>query len=280
MTTEQSPLTPDDFSDQLRRKARRRSHFWPGSGFALLGYPGLAWVGTATIALMPATFLCLAFTFRSFFIWSIIASLVIYLCFYLVEQVACRSVAIYPGGELRFLSKFLVPVCAAGYVGLIGALVICFLNIGSMRIGGQGMMPTLHSGDTLLYRSHVFREDLRPGHFVLFRTSADSAWGNGGDLVVARILAIPGEELSVQGGLYLVNGNRTVPASPLGKYRPSLEIPQAPKTLTVPPGCYFIVQDDLQNSFDSRVLSWAKDPNLVATRAIVLTGHAFGKEAE
>jgi signal peptidase I len=229
---------------------------------------------------MPITCLCLAFTFRSFFIWPFIASMVIYLCFYLVEQVACRSVAIYPGGERGFLSKFLVPLCAAGYVGLVGVLVICFLNIGSLRIGGQGMAPTLLSGDMLLYRSHVFREDLRPGHLVFFRTSADSAWGNGGDLVVARILAIPGDELSVQGGHYLVNGKRTVPASPLGKFRPSLEIPQAPKALTVLPGCYFVVQDDLQNSFDSRVLSWAKESNLVATRAIVLTGHAFGREVE
>jgi signal peptidase I len=229
---------------------------------------------------MPATFLCLAFTFRSFFIWSVIASLVIYLCFYLVEQVACRSVAIYPGGERRFLSKFLVLLCAAGYVGLIGVLGICFLNVGSMRIGGQGMAPTLLSGDMLLYRSHVFREDLRHGHLVFFRTFPESAWGNGGDLVVARILAIPGDELSVQGGHYLVNGKLTVPVSPLGKYRPSVEIPQAAKTMTVPPGCYFIVQDDPQNSLDSRVLSWAKQSNLVATRAIVLTGHAFGKEAE
>ena len=99
-------------------------------------------------------------------------------------------------------------------------------------------------------------------------------------MVVARILAIPGDELSVQGGHYLVNGKRTVPASPLGKFRPSLEIPQAPKALTAPPGCYFIVQDDSQNSFDSRVLSWARESNLVATRAIVVIGHAFGKEVE
>jgi signal peptidase I len=152
--------------------------------------------------------------------------------------------------------------------------------MGSMRIGGQGMMPTLISGDILLYRNHVFREDLHPDHLVFFRTSADSAWGNGGDLVVARILATPGDELSVLGGHFLVNGKRALPASPLGKFRSSLEIPPPPKSLRVPPGCYFVVQDDPKNSFDSRVLSWAREPKLVATRAIVLTGHAFGKEVE
>jgi len=97
---------------------------------------------------------------------------------------------------------------------------------------------------------------------------------------VARILAIPGHELSVEGDHYLVNGKRTVPVSPLGKYRPTIEIPQAPKALTIPAGCYFIVQDNPQNSFDSRVLSWAKDSDLIGTRAIVLIGHAFGKEVK
>jgi hypothetical protein len=31
---------------------------------------------------------------------------------------------------------------------------------------------------------------------------------------------------------------------------------------------------------DSRVLSWAKDSDLIGTRATVLTGHTFGNEVE
>ena len=279
MATEQ-PTSQPDVSEQLRSQARWRSHFWPGSGFALLGHPGLAWLGTATIALMPATIFCFAFTFRPFFIWSVLASMVIYLCFYLAEQKMCRTVAIYPGGDKRLLSKFFIPLCAAGYVGLIGVMVLCFLNVSTLRIGGQGMTPTLLPGDILLYKSHVFQDDLQPGHIVFFRTSTDSAWGKGGDLVVARILAQPGHKLSVEGDHYVLNGKRTVPVAPLGTYRPSLEIPQAPQALTVPVGCYFIVQDNPPNSFDSRVLSWAKDSDLIGTRAIVLIGHAFGMEVE
>ena len=93
MATEQSVPQPD-LSEHLRRQARKRSHFWPGSGFALLGHPGLACAGTATIALMPAALLVLALAFRPFYIWSFIASMVIYLCFYAAEQIMCRSVAI------------------------------------------------------------------------------------------------------------------------------------------------------------------------------------------
>ena len=79
---------------------------------------------------------------------------------------------------------------------------------------------------------------------------------------------------------YLVNGKRTVPVGPLGGLRPSLAIPKAPQVSTVPAGCYFIVQDNSQNSFDSRVLSWARESDLIGTRAIVLIGHDFGKEVE
>jgi signal peptidase I len=229
---------------------------------------------------MPASIVCFAFTFHPFFIWSLLASMVIYLCFYLAEQKMCRTVAIYPGGDKQLLSRFLIPLCVAGYVGLVGMIVVCFLNVGTLRIGGQGMTPTLVPGDILLFNKFVFQQDLRPGHIVFFRTSPDSTWGRGGDLVVARILAQPGHELSVEGGHYVVNGKRTAQVAPLGANRPSLEIPQAPQALTVPVGCYFIVQDNPPNSFDSRVLSWARESDLTGTRAIILIGSAFAKEVE
>ena len=278
MATEQS--SPEAEGAALRKQARWRSHFWPGSGFALLGHPGLAFLGAVIIALMPAALLCLLFTFHPLFFWSFIASLGVYLCFYLAEQFWCRSIVIYPGGERRFLSRFLVPLCAVGYLGVVGVVVFFFLNIGSARIGGQGMMPTLHPGDFLMYRKQVVREHLRPGHFVYFRTSADSAWGKGGDLVVARILAIPGDEMSIEGDHYLLNGKQSVRVGPLGKFRASIEIPKAPKALKVPDSCYFIIQDNSQDSFDSRVLSWARESNMVSTQAIVLVGHEFGRVVE
>ena len=151
---------------------------------------------------------CFATTFRTFCIWSFLILIVIYLCFSLAEQIMCRTVAIYPGGDKSFLSKFLIPLCAAGYVGMLGVLGFCFLHIGILQINGAGMAPTLLSDDTILYKKRVFREDLRPGHIV-FLTSVDLIWGTGGNLIVARILAKPGDEVSVDGNYYVVNGKRT-----------------------------------------------------------------------
>jgi signal peptidase I len=227
------------------------------------------------VFLLPVTAFGLAITLRFFWIWAILASLVLYLSFYLAEQVWCRSVAIYPGGEKRLLSRFFVPCCVGGYGVIIAVLVLFFLIVGSMRIRGSGMMPTFRSGDLLLYHRHVFPDDLRPGHLILFRTSPNSAWGTGGDAVIGRILAVPGQELSIERDHYLVNGKSTVAVAPVGSYHLALEIPGSPQTLKVPTGSYFIVQDNPPNSFDSRVLSWAKESDLIGTRIISMNRHAF-----
>src|SRR6266550_298629 len=116
-----------DSSEQLRSKARFRSHFWPGAGFALLGHTGLACLGTATTAFILASLGGFAFEFRPFFIWCLMASLVIYLCFYVAEQLMCRSIVIYPGYEKRSSSKFFLLLCVAGYVSLVGVLVEVYL---------------------------------------------------------------------------------------------------------------------------------------------------------
>jgi signal peptidase I len=267
-------------ADGVRSQARWRSHFWPGSGFALLGHPALALIGTTANILVAVSLLCLAIAFRRFLIWSFLASVAFGICFYIAEQIMCRSIAIRAAEAKRFSPRLWIALCGLGYAGFIGVLVVFFWNLGSLQVAGQGMTPTLQPGDLLLYKKHVYPEDLRRGHFVYFRTSADSAWRQGGDLVVARILAMPGDEMSIEGDHYVLNGGRTMPLSPLGEYRPSLEIPKAPKALRVPAGCYFVVQDNPEKSFDSRVLSWAREPDLVATRAIMLVGRRFAEEVE
>jgi signal peptidase I len=274
-----SEAEPAELRD-MRGRARWRSHFWPGSGFALLGHSGLACLGTVTIALLPATMLGLAFVFQPVFLWAFIASIVLYLCFYVAEQKVCRSITIIPGGEAGFLSRFLIPVCVAGFAGMIGVVAVFFLNVGSLAMAGTGMAPALPRGERVLYKRHAFQEDLRPGHFIVFKVSGESAWGVKDSLIAARILAQPGDTISIDGDHYLLNGKAAAPVSTLAGNRPVLDVPKAPQSLTVPAGCWFVVQDEAPDSVDSRVLSWAKEGDLVATRAIVVIGHSFGRVVE
>jgi len=269
---------PSDFSKRIRKRARMRSHFLPGFGFALLGYSALAVVGAAVVALNPLTFVYFSVVFSALAMMAVIAAMLLYLIFYLVEQLASRFITIHPEGEKSFLTRLFLPICVVGYLGLAGSICVLFINISSIKIGGQGMSPTALPGEYLLYRKHLYHDDLSSGHLVFFKTSSDSAWGKGGDLIIARILAVPGDELSIENGHYLINGRQTSSLTPLRRYRPVIDVPESPKAIVVPSGCYFIVQDDTSNALDSRVLSWARESDIIGTRAILLNSRAFGKE--
>jgi signal peptidase I len=147
-------------------------------------------------------------------------------------------------------------------------------------MAGTGMSPALPRGERVLYKRQVFQEDLRTGRFIVFKVSGESKWGIKDSLIAARILAQPGDTISIDGSHYLVNGKTSAPVGTLAGYDPVVDVPQAPQSLTVPAGCWFVVQDEAPDSFDSRVLSWAKEGNVVATRAIVIIGHGFGREVE
>jgi signal peptidase I len=108
-------------------------------------------------------------------------------------------------------------------------------------------------------------ERLSRGTVILYRLSSHSAWGTAGWLVVSRILAVPGDRLSIREGQYLVNGESGPPVAETGQHAPVIQVPLAPAALTVPENCYFIVQDDPANGLDSRVLSWVEASDITST---------------
>jgi len=247
---------------------------------ALLGHPLLGMVGLVAALLPALAILYLTFASGTPALWIFIATLLVTLVFYALEQFLCGRISMRPEGQQSFLARKPINVCVGAYLAYLVALCIGLFNVGVKQLQGQGMAPTVLPGERFLYRKYVYPEDLRAGHLVLFQTSADSGWGHGGDEVLGRILAVPGDRLAIAAGHYLVNGKQEAAVAPVGAYRPKLEIPLAPATLTVPPNCYFIVQDNAQDSFDSRVLSWARKPDLIATRALLLSRRDFGKELE
>jgi signal peptidase I len=264
----------------LRRQACRRSHFCPGLGLALLGHPLLGMLGIVAALLPALAILYLTFASGAPALWLFIAGLLVYLVFYALEQFLCGRIAIRPEGQQNVLARKPINVCVGAYLVYVAALCIGLFNLGVKQLQGQGMTPTVLPGERFLYRKYIYPEDLRAGHLVLFQTAADSGWGQGGDEVLGRILAVPGDRLAIAAGHYVVNGKQEAAVAPVGAYRPRLEIPQAPATLIVPPNCYFIVQDNAQDSLDSRILSWARKPDLIATRALLLSRREFGKELE
>lgn len=149
-----------------------------------------------------------------------------------------------------------------------------------MRLAGRGMSPTLEKGERTLYEKHVEPARLRRGTVIVYRLSAQSAWSEPGWLVISRILAVPGDQISMRSGRYLVNGQPGPAVATTNPHQPVLEIPTAPATLTMPEQHYFTVQDSPSAGYDSRVLSWVKAEDIVTTQLYYLSGRGFLKPVE
>jgi signal peptidase I len=151
---------------------------------------------------------------------------------------------------------------------LIAIIVLGFLltSFGSIKMAGSGMSPTLPQGDRALYHKRVDWQHVRPGAVIVYRNADDSPWGKPDWLMVSRILAGPGDTLSVADGRYVVNGKIGPAVGPTGAYAPVIDVPTSPAAITVPQDCYFVAQDSPAGGLDSRVLSWVRKEKLVSAR--------------
>lgn len=221
----------------------------------------------ASLLLMPITAAWLAFRPSPLAFWAVAGSLVAILVLSLVEQAIVKKADLQTPGP-AFLARHWWAASAVALLSAIAALGFFFAAFGSAQMAGSGMVPTLEPGERLFYSKFVDPASLKPGTLVYYKNPADSAWGEPGWFVVARVLAGPGDKLSIQDqdGVYLVNGVAGPRIGPTGDLSVALDVPVAPETLTVPEGCYFIGQDSPEGSFDSRVLSWARAEDIVSTR--------------
>lgn len=132
------------------------------------------------------------------------------------------------------------------YVGLglaAALLVVAVWIFFSFRIGivlSQSMMPTLKPGDHYVidlraYRHHPPRRD----DIVIFPYQ--------GDLLVKRVVGLPGERLDIYRGQVYINGQPL--AEPYLLDQPDI---QHPFEVDVPAGHVFVLGDNRNDSDDSR----------------------------
>jgi signal peptidase I len=182
--------------------------------------------------------------------------------------------------RLSFLVGGFIFSAVAVWAAVVGTLALIMTGFGYLQVAGSGMSPTLLKGERLLYAKRLDTERLRHGSVVLFRLSEKSAWGQPGWLTVGRILAVPGDRLAIRDRSYTVNGGPGPPIAVTKPYAPILRVPEEPESITVPGECYFIVQDDPLNSYDSRVLFWMEGNAVASEQLFYLNGRGLFTRVE
>lgn len=168
---------------------------------------------------------------------------------------------------------------AVFYAGVAAMMIVMLANLALIYVRSDEMSPTVRTGDVVLVSRSVASRDVQRGCVILCRESADSAYTSR-PLILRRVLAMPGDTLSLDGEMYLVNGKPKVKASPPGDKLPVLQIPHTPESVTVPEGCYFVISDNAAEGPDSRVLNWIREGRIVSARLVFLSLGRFGRPVE
>ncbi len=124
---------------------------------------------------------------------------------------------------------------------LVFLLTVNFVGQG-FRVDGRCMEPNLHNGERVLTEkvSYRWRQPQR-GDIVVFRLPDGT-----NDLMVKRVIALPGERISIRNGEVYING-RLLP-EPYRRY----EMHYFMREKTVPEGMLFVMGDNRDVSNDSR----------------------------
>ena len=263
----------------LRRTAKVHSWLCPGAGFAYLGLARLATLTfAATVALLPAT-AWLTFQPEALSACTLLGVFVVAVSLNAAEQFIIRKASPRPPGPSFLVGGFYLAAVAI-WAAAVGTLALFLTGFGSVQLAGSGMSPTLQKGERLLYAKRANTERLGRGSIVIFRLSEKSAWGQPGWLTVERILAVPGDRMAIRDRSYSVNGGPGPLVAVTKPFAPILHVPEEPESITVPAECYFIVQDDPLNSYDSRVLFWMESKAVASDQQFRLSGQGLFTRVE
>ena len=149
---------------------------------------------------------------------------------------------------------------------MIAALVLRAFVIQPYFIPSGSMESTLLVGDKVLVNKLAY--DFHPihrGDVVVFNRLPDDP-DPGVDVLIKRVIGLPGETISASGGKIYIDG-KLLPQPWLPKNTNTYTQPFGPTT--IPAKCYFMMGDNRNNSTDSRVFGCVPKSYIIG-RAFVI----------
>jgi signal peptidase I len=148
-------------------------------------------------------------------------------------------------------------------------------------IPSSSMEPTLQIDDRLIIEkvSYYFRKPVR-GEIVIFNPPPNPAIADTSKVYIKRVIGLPGDRISIQSGKVYVNNRALIEPYIAGPPKYNLPTDDQDKCLgcflvedvtkkeglpsfTVPPGKYWVMGDNRNNSEDSHIWGFLPQENIV-----------------
>ena len=142
-------------------------------------------------------------------------------------------------------------------------LVIRFA-VQNFNIEGTSMEPTLHNTELILVDkwTYLFHPPSRGDIIVFIAPPAPS------QDYIKRIIAIPGDRISISGTTVIVDGV-TLKETYIAPSNQGIPYPYKPVSGIVPPNDYFVMGDNRRGSSDSRYWGYVPRKNIIGRAAFV-----------
>lgn len=249
---------------RLRAKARRRTMFCPGSGWALVGYGRRGTIAFASFIAFVAALVWMLWAWSTLSVYVAAATTVLAAIVWTAEWFDVGRCALRPHGDHWLVRRFAIATFATIAV-VIAVPLLTATRFVPLTLEDAAMEPAIAPGEQLVYHRRVADQDFTAGMVGLWKVPARAKIGKPGETFVARILALPGDEISVRRGQYVVNGEATIYRAAPAVAQASPRVPPSPETLKVPDERYFVVQDGPSGA-DSQSLGWLQMSDAVSTR--------------
>lgn len=133
------------------------------------------------------------------------------------------------------------------------------LGLNLYRIPTHGMEPTIRYGKVVLASAWpYFSGDPKPGDIIMFRDPLDAAL-----LYAKRVIAAGGSTIEIANGVTLVDG-RPLAEPYLGGVAGHHDLSRTMAKVQVPAGSYFVMGDNRDDSYDSRMFGFIARTAVVA----------------
>lgn len=145
-------------------------------------------------------------------------------------------------------------------IAVVLAVVIRYFIFQPFYIPSGSMEPTLMPGDKIIVNKFLYRfQPPKRGDVFVFKYPKDPTRD-----FIKRVIGLPGDTIEVRDSVLFINGKQQAepwlpPALLFGSYPPT----------KVPPGSYFAMGDNRNNSEDSRVWGFVPEENIRGKAVVV-----------